>query len=419
MIFKEKTKSLPISKQMVWKAYQKVKRNQGSAGVDAVSLAAFDGQRHKHLYKLWNRLASGSYFPPAVLEVEIPKAGSVAGKGRKLGIPTVSDRIAQEVIKSYLEPRLEKVFHSNSYGYRPGRSAHQALGKVRENVRQYGWVLDLDIKSFFDEVEHSLLMKALERHVEEKWVKMYLKRWLEAPIEGFDGKRRYRNGKGTPQGGVISPLLANLYLHYSLDKWIEKHLPGIAFVRYADDIILHAVSERQATYLLTKIKARLQACKLSLNEEKSKVVYCQDYRRKKLNRPTRFDFLGYSFRPRSAKSAKGGMFLGYDCGISKKSSKRIAAQWRKQRFYRWSHLELADLAKHFNAQLRGIIQYYGRYRPEALAKLLQRFDRLLAKWASNKYKQVGRSKKRAYDWLRSICASYPSLFVHWQYYPVT
>jgi group II intron reverse transcriptase/maturase len=278
-LFETKSKPIPISKEMVRAAYRKVRSNKGSEGVDEEDLTQFKENLSKNLYKIWNRMASGSYFPKPVKEVIIPKAN---GGERKLGIPPVSDRIAQEVVKSYLEPRLEKVFLPNSYGYRPNKSAHQALAKVRENVRKYAWVIDMDIKSFFDEVDHELLMKAIDKHVPEKWVKMYIMRWLEAPVQTKEGLV-IKNGKGTPQGGVISPLLANLFLHYVLDKWIEKEYPTVTFVRYADDVVVHCVSEAQSQFILRAIKARLEACKLRLSEEKTKITYCQDYRRAKRN----------------------------------------------------------------------------------------------------------------------------------------
>ena len=320
MIKEEKTKSIPITKLMVWKAYQKVKRNGGSAGIDGESLKIFQADLSKNLYKIWNRLSSGSYFPPPVKEVSIPKRD---GRERKLGIPTVGDRIAQEVIKSYLEPRLEAIFDANSYGYRPLKSAHQAVEAVRRNVRDYAWVVDMDIKSFFDEVDHGLLLKALDLHVEENWAKMYIQRWLESPIVTSTGEIKQKAGRGTPQGGVISPLLANLYLHYVLDKWIEKHHPAIRFVRYADDVILHCPSESVANEMLEMVRGRLQECNLRLNEEKTKIVYCQNYRREKKHYKKKFDFLGFSFKPRAIKLTRtAGVFLGFDCAISK-SRKRI------------------------------------------------------------------------------------------------
>jgi RNA-directed DNA polymerase len=269
------SKGIPITKEMVRKAYRKVKRNQGVGGVDGVSLKEFEVDLSKNLYKLWNRLTSGSYFPQALKEVIIPKSN---GGERKLGIPSVSDRIAQEVVKSYLEPRLEAEFLGNSYGYRPNKRAHEALEQVLTNVRTYAWVIDMDIKSFFDEVDHELLMKAIDRHVPEKWVKMYIKRWLEAPVQSKEGLVD-KQGKGTPQGGVISPLLSNLYLHYVLDKWLLQNFPNITFVRYADDVVVHCSSEAESQEVLGKITSRLADCKLRLSSEKTKIVYCQDYRR--------------------------------------------------------------------------------------------------------------------------------------------
>lgn len=257
------TKGIPITKGMVWESYKKVKSNKGSSGIDSVSLEGYAEDLPGNLYKLWNRLSSGSYFPQPVKEVEIPKGD---GRKRKLGIPTISDRIAQQVIKDYLEPRLEGVFHKSSYGYRPDRNAHQALQEVRENVWKQDWVIDMDVKSFFDEVSHELLNKALSKHVEENWVMMYINRWLSCPIQKADRSLVQREGKGTPQGGVISPLLANLYLHYVLDKWMDKTHPGVRFVRYADDVIVHCRSKEESERILSSIHQRMSDCSLRLNE---------------------------------------------------------------------------------------------------------------------------------------------------------
>ena len=409
-IREEQAKSLPITEEMVKRAYKKVKSNQGSAGVDRVSLEEFQSDLGNNLYKLWNRLASGSYFPPAVREVSIPKSN---GKQRKLGIPTVGDRVAQQVIKDYLEPRLETVFHNNSYGYRPLRSAHQAVEAVRINVRQYAWVIDMDIKSFFDEVDHELLMKALDRHVAERWIKMYVRRWLEAPAKDAEGQLHGKEGRGTPQGGVISPLLANLYLHYTLDKWMEKQHKDVPFVRYADDVIVHCTSESKAKEVLEQIKDRLKACNLRLNEEKTKIVYCQDYRREKKHYGKKFDFLGFRFQPRPYRSKRGGMFLGYGCAISPASSKRIASEWKKLKFHLWTQSTLPDLANRFNPMIRGIINYYGRFNRKGLEKIIRIFHFRLVKWVLNKYKRFGRSYKKAYIWLRKVREDFPNLFYHW------
>jgi RNA-directed DNA polymerase len=406
----EETKSLPITREMVWNAWGKVKSNKGSAGVDQVSLEEYQQDLLNNLYKLWNRLSSGSYFPPSVREVKIPKQ---AGGHRKLGIPTVSDRIAQEVIKSYLEPRLEKEFHKQSYGYRPLKSAHQAIAAVRENVRHYAWVIDMDIKSFFDEVDHELLLKALDRHVNENWIKLYVIRWLEAPVKGEDGQLTTRQRKGTPQGGVISPLLSNLFLHYALDKWLEHHYPHISFVRYADDIIVHCSSEEEAKQMMQSLQYRLHTCHLRLNTEKTKIVYCQDYRREKKQYSKKFDFLGFRFQPRSARSNTGGMFLGFDCAISPTSEKRITQQWKSLKIHKWCSQNLQDIAIKMNPVLHGILHYYGKIKKWALERLARRFNFRLAKWALNKYKRFRNSYKRAYEWLREVRMYYPNLFYHW------
>lgn len=410
-MFETKSRTVPITKQMVKAAYRKVKANQGCAGVDEESLIMYQVDLQKNLYKLWNRLSSGSYFPKPVREVTIPK---VNGSKRILGIPTVSDRIAQQVIKAYLEPRLETEFNDNSYGYRPLKSAHQAVESVRENVREYAWVIDMDIKSFFDEVNHELLLKALECHVEEKWAKMYITRWLEIPSQSIDGTLIAKAGKGTPQGGVISPLLSNLYLHYVLDKWLEKHYPTVAFVRYADDVVVHCNNEKEAKQLLDTIRQRLEECKLRLNEEKTKLVYCQDYRRKeKKDYKKKFDFLGFTFKPRSIAPKTGGIFLGYDCAISQKAQTRIVSGWKKEHFHRQSSLTIREIATKINPQMIGIIRYYGKFKKWALRNLIRHFHFRLAKWVLNKYKGMKGSYKRAYKWIKEIKLSYPTMFYHW------
>lgn len=401
---------------MVREAYRKVRSNKGSAGVDQVDLKIFDEKLSKNLYKIWNRMASGSYFPSPVKEVIIPKP---TGGERKLGIPTVSDRIAQQVIKSYLEPRLEKEFTSNSYGYRPHKSAHQALESVKENTRKYAWVIDMDIKSFFDELNHELLLKALDQHVPEEWVKMYIRRWLQAPIQTTQGLER-KDGKGTPQGGVISPLLANLFLHYVIDKWIAKRFPTVSIIRYADDIIIHCISEAQCRYMLQSIKARLLECKLQLSESKTKIVYCRDHRRIcQNNYPKSFDFLGHSFKPMSKKSNKGGLFLGYDCEISKKARSKIIAEWKAQNFHRQSTCNLQDIANKLNPKIMGIINFYGKMNKFAVQRLFHHLDYRLAKWVKNKFKGVRNSYQKANDWLREIKSSYPNIFYHWQLFATT
>lgn len=349
-MFETPSKGIPVTKEMVKAAYRKVRKNQGSAGVDKESLEAFRENELDNLYKLWNRMSSGSYFPKPVRSVAIPKAG---GKKRELGIPTVNDRIAQQVVKDYLEPRLETEFMAESYGYRPLKSAHDAVEAVRVHVRDYMWVLDLDIKSFFDEVDHELLMKAVERHVPEKWVQLYIRRWLESPVQHGDGTLVAKAGRGTPQGGVISPLLANLFLHYVLDKWLSKHYPLLAFVRYADDVVVHCRTEAEAHEVLQSIRTRLSEGKLRLNEDKTKIVYCQDYRRsKRKDYAKKFDFLGFTFKPQSIESKQGGRFLGYGCSISQQSETRIMQSWRELDWL-GRGLSLPEIAAEVNVQMKG------------------------------------------------------------------
>ena len=411
MIFEEKTRPLPISGEMVERAYRKVRSNGGSAGIDGVSLADYESNLSANLYKLWNRMSSGSYFPPAVKEQEIAKSD---GKKRKLGIPTVNDRVAQQVVKDYLEERFENIFHDHSYGYRPLKSAHQALTCVTANVREYAWVIDLDIKSFFDTVSHEKLMLALDRHVEEKWVKMYIKRWLEAPIVSQDGSVRHRAGEGTPQGGVISPLLANLYLHYTFDRWMDIKFSHMRFVRYADDIVIHCRTEKQSHYVLDKVRERLAECNLTLHPDKTKIVYCQNYQRPKLQGKVKtFDFLGFSYRPKSMVSKWGGMFLGFGSEISRKSSGKILGELRASRFDHKAK-SWGEIANLLNEKIRGWVQYYDKHRPRTLTNVFYRFHRRLVKWIVNHYKRFKGSKSRAYKHLEYIRRQYPTLFYHWE-----
>lgn len=413
-LFETTSKPVSVTKQMVKEAYRKVKSNQGSAGVDKQDFATFDANLLPNLYKLWNRMASGSYFPQPVKEVIIPKAN---GGERKLGIPTIADRIAQQVVKAYIEPRLEAIFLPNSYGYRPHKSTHQALEQVRQNVRHYGWVIDMDIQAFFDEVNHELLLKAVSKHVAEKWVLLYIKRWLETPVQtktGLIGK----DGKGTPQGGVISPLLANLFLHYVLDKWLQKQYPGVTFVRYADDIVVHCHSEAQSHEVLQAIRVRLMDCKLRLSEEKTKITYCQNYSRPaRKDYPKQFDFLGFSFKPITKKSKRdGGLFLGFDCVMSLKSQSRILHNWKQLNFHRNTPQTLQDIADTLNPQIIGVINYFGKFDINGLHNLFRALNDRIAKWVRNKYKRTKRSYLQAYNWLRDIKSDYPNLFRHWQFF---
>lgn len=407
------TKSIPITQDMVLSAYKKVRKNKGAAGIDDESIAMFEEKLSDNLYITWNRLSSGSYQPTSVLEVEIPKDD---GRKRKLGIPTVRDRICQQVVKDYLEARFEAEFSEHSYGYRPLKSAHQAVAQVRRNVREYKWVIDMDISSFFDKMSHDLLKKALERHVSEDWVKMYITRWLESPIEDRKGNKRFREGEGTPQGGVISPLLANLFLHYAFDKWLGIQYPHLRFVRYADDIIVHCNSEQEAETVLVAIKTRLAECKLELNEKKTKIVYCKSARRKAKYAKVQFDFLGFSFQPRPAlNKEEGKMFLGFDCAISQKSEKKIAEIIRKTEFHKWTNSDIYRIANHFNPKIEGWINYFGKFRKRELQKIFNIFHLRLNKWVIKRYKRFNECHRKAGVWLRQLAKTQPSLFVHWRH----
>ena len=406
------TKSVPVSREMVWAAYKKVKANKGSAGVDNVSMEVFDTDRAKHLYKLWNRMASGCYFPPPVKEVEISKKD---GGIRKLGVPTIADRIGQMVIKDYLEPRFEKIFSNNSYGYRPNRNAHQALESVRDNCRKTDWVIDLDIKGFFDNIDHGKLLLAIEKHVSENWCLFYIKRWLTAPVQTESGELVLKQGKGTPQGGVISPLLANLFLHYAMDKWLELKHKTVNFERYADDAILHCKSKAHAEWLLEKIRGRMTDCGLELHPEKTKLVYCRDYRRQGNYTTVKFDFLGYSFQPRTTKSRKTGkLFLGFDCAISISSKKRIADKMEELNIVGLTFKSIVGVAQFLNPFIRGWVNYYGKFRKHEMNSIFQLLRKRLVRWARKRYKRYKTSVNRAYKWLETIGKQFPNLFYHWQ-----
>ena len=389
-----------------------MRSNQGSAGVDQISMEEFDAERSKRLYKLWNRMASGSYFPPPVKEVEIPKKD---GKIRKLGIPTIGDRVAQMVVKEYLEPRFEQIFSPHSYGYRPNRNAHQALESVRSNCKKTDWVIDLDIKGFFDNIDHGKLLLAIEKHVSEKWCILYINRWLQMPVQTKSGELVHKQGKGTPQGGVISPLLANLFLHYAMDKWLEQTHPTVSYVRYADDAILHCRNKAQAEEVLETLKERMQSCGLELHPEKTKIVYCKDYRRQENHETVKFDFLGYSFQPRSTMSKRTGkLFLGFDCAISIGSKKRIADKMKELNIDHLSHKSIVGVAKFLEPYIRGWINYYGRFRLTALKPIFQLLREYLIKWARKRYKRYKTRLNKAYDWLKRIKEQFPNLFHQWK-----
>ena len=355
-------------------------------------------------------MCSGSYFPPPVRRVDIPKGDS--GGTRPLGIPTVSDRIAQMVVKRYLEPILESVFDKDSYGYRPGKSAHDALAVARRRCWDCDWVLDLDIKSFFDEIDWGLLMLAVRRHTDCKWVLLYLQRWLEAPVSMPDGSLVTRN-RGTPQGAVVSPVLANLFLHYAFDGWMRRKYPTIPFERYADDAICHCQSEVQALELRRALEQRFAECKLQLHPQKTTIVYCKDANRSGQYPERAFDFLGYTFRPREAVNRKGKRFTAFLPAVSKKAAKKMRCRIRRWRLHRRNDLELADIAKQVRPVLTGWVRYYGRFFPSKLQEELRTIDVYIVRWATRKYKRFQGHTMATWDWLRSVKRRDPGLFAHW------
>jgi RNA-directed DNA polymerase len=404
-------KPYTISKQVVWEAYQKVKANKGAAGVDGQSIEAFEADLKNNLYKIWNRMSSGSYFPPPVRLVEIPKA---TGGLRPLGIPTVADRVAQMVVKMHLEPIVEPCFHDDSYGYRPGKSALDAVATARQRCWRSDWVIDLDIKGFFDNLDHDLVMKAVRHHDKTPWVLLYIERWLKAPVQRQDGSQQER-AKGSPQGAVVSPLLANLFLHHAFDTWMRRSYPDVQFERYADDVIVHAKSKAAAEQMLEAIRARLAECGLELHPEKTKIVYCQDSDRKGQHEHVKFDFLGYTFRPRRAKNRRGKLFVSFLPGVSNKAGKAIRATIRDWRLAgRRNNQSLEDLAHLVNPSVRGWVDYYGRFYRSALTPVLRHLERALVRWACRKYKRFRGHVTNAAHWLGRVARRDPHLFVLWQ-----
>jgi len=404
-------KPYTISKQAVWEAYKKVKANHGAAGVDGQSIEAFETDLRNNLYKIWNRMSSGSYFPPPVRLVEIPKAN---GGLRPLGIPTVADRVAQMVVKRHLEPVVEPCFHADSYGYRPGKSALDAVATARQRCWRSDWVIDLDIKGFFDNLDWELVLKAVRHHDKTPWVLLYIERWLKAPVQRQDGSLQERT-KGSPQGAVVSPLLANLFLHHAFDDWMRRNHPHIPFERYADDVIVHAKSKAQAEQLLEAIRARLAACGLELHPEKTKIVYCQDSDRKGQHEHIQFDFLGYTFRPRRAKNYRGKPFVSFLPGVSNKAGKAIRATIRDWRLAATrNNQSLEDLARLVNPSVSGWVNYYGRFYRSALTPVLRHLERALIRWACRKYKRFRGHVTNAAHWLGQVARRDPDLFVLWQ-----
>jgi RNA-directed DNA polymerase len=403
------TKPYSIAKRIVWDAYQKVKANRGAAGIDDETIAMFEQNLSKNLYKLWNRMSSGSYIPPPVKQVEIPKA---SGGLRKLGIPTVSDRVAQTVAKLVIEPLLDPMFHPDSYGYRPGKSAKQAVAITRERCWKHDWVVEFDIKAAFDQIDHLLLMKAVRKHIKEDWILLYIERWLTAPFETAEGITVPRE-RGTPQGGVVSPILMNLFMHYAFDLWMERTYSQCPFARYADDAVVHCRSLKQAEDVMQSIALRLAECGLTMHPEKSKVVYCKQRYRTKAYPTVQFTFLGFTFRPRGARDRRGNVFTGFLPAVSETALKRMRETVRSWKLHRQTPATLQDLAWQYNATIRGWTNYYEAFYKTAMQELYQYLDQKLMQWARRKYKTLARHWQRSADWLGKMKDKLPRLFVHW------
>lgn len=406
----EKAKPFAISKQAVWEAYKKVKANGGAAGIDEVSLAELERDLKNDLYKLWNRMSSGSYFPPAVKAVPIPKK---SGGVRILGVPTVADRIAQMVVKDALEPLVEPHFHKDSYGYRPGKSAHDALSVTRKRCWRYDWVLEFDIRGLFDNIDHELLMRAIRNHTDSRWVILYIERWLKAPLQTVEGELVSRE-KGTPQGSVVSPILANLFLHYVCDRWMEKNAPQLPWARYADDGLVHCHTKEEAEQILERLRERFKACGLELHPNKTRIVYCHDDDRKGSYQDTSFEFLGYTFRPRRAKNKYGKYFVSFLPAISNESAKKLRREIHDWRIHLKPDKSIEDLSRMFNPIIRGWINYYGRFYKSHLYPVLRYLNGVLVHWVRRKYKRFEHHRQNAERWLGRLARREPSLFAHWQ-----
>ena len=410
---KQQDKPFQISKGKVWEAYERVKANKGAAGVDEQSITEFEADRDRNLYKIWNRMSSGSYFPPPVKAVEIPKAG---GKGVRLpGVPTVADRVAQTVARLYLEPQVEPVFHPDSYGYRPGKSALDAVAACRKRCWRADWVIDMDIRAFFDTVPWDLVRKAVAHHIspDQRWILLYVERWLKAPLQHADGTLVARD-RGTPQGSAISPLIANLFMHYAFDAWMAREHPGIRFERYCDDAVVHCASEKQARHMRAAIAARLAEVDLELHPGKTRIVYCKDADRRGDHEVTSFTFLGHEFRPRLAKNRHGKHFVSFLPAVSRDAMKAMGAEIRSWHWAKRSDKSLDDLALMFNSVVQGWINYYGRFYRSRLLYFLRGLNRHLMRWACRKYKRLKRRERRAMAWLAEIARRSPRLFAHWR-----
>lgn len=404
------TKSFAITKRQVYEAWKRVKANRGAAGVDEETITEFEQNLPRNLYAIWNRMASGSYFPPPVREVGIPKK---SGGVRFLGVPTVGDRVAQTVAKEFLEKLLEPHFDPNSYGYRPGRSAKDAVQVTRKRCWKYDWLFEFDVKGAFDNLDHDLLMKALRKHTDCKWVLLYVKRWLNAPSVSESGETRARN-RGTPQGSVVGPVLMNLFMTYAFDRWMRRNEAACPFARYADDAVVHCATERKALQLKESLVKRFEACGLELHPEKTRIVYCKDSNRRGDYPHVQFTFLGFTFRPRRAISSSGTQFTSFLPGVSRDALTRMRQQVRSWHLARQTSGTLREFAQTYGSTLAGWWNYYSSFYPSALHSVFRHFDLALARWVRRKYKRLSRHKSRSRHWVAAMARREPHLFVHWR-----
>ncbi|MFD8533828.1 group II intron reverse transcriptase/maturase [Streptosporangium canum] len=412
---KSSGKPFVISKWEVWEAYREVKANKGAPGVDGQTLEEFEKDLKGNLYKIWNRMSSGTYFPPPVRAVEIPKQHG--GGMRMLGIPTVADRVAQTVVARHLANRVEPIFHPDSYGYRPRRSAHDAVDVCRERCWKRDWVIDLDIRKFFDSVRWDLIVKAVEAHTDAAWVVLYVKRWLAAPLQLPNGTLQPRD-RGTPQGSAVSPVLANLFMHYAFDMWIDREFPTVKFERYADDAVVHCVTQRQAREVLAALENRMAEVGLELHPDKTRIVYCQDGKRRGSFEHTSFTFLGFTFRQREARGPNGNRFWTFLPAISKEALKKIGREIRRWRIHRWIGLAITEIARAINPIVAGWMHYYGRFYRSEMRSLLMRINSYLVRWIRNKYKRF-KAIKKAVRAMQEAVRRYPAMFRHWKWTTAT
>jgi RNA-directed DNA polymerase len=405
----KESKPFNIPKQVVMTAFKRVKANKGSAGVDGLDINDFEKDLKGNLYKIWNRMSSGSYFPPPVKLVEIPKK---TGGTRGLGIPTVGDRVAQMVVKMYIEPRVEAIFHTDSYGYRPNKSAIDAIRQARKRCWKNDYVLEFDIKGLFDNIDHELLMRAVRKHIGESWILMYIERWLKAPFINAKGQWIERKS-GTPQGGVISPVLANLFMHYAFDLWMKRTNPNAPFERYADDAIIHCRTQAEAEEILRKLKERLEECRLELHPTKTKIVYCKDKDRVKEYPVTEFEFLGYSFRRVFIKDRLGRLQFNFLQSVSVKSAKAFRDKIKAMRIHSYTGSKIEMIAEMLSPMVRGWLNYFTKFNPTAVKYTIDCLNRRLIKWTMCKYKRFRGHRSRAEKWLKELAKREPNMFPHW------